>query len=102
MNSNNYFGLHVNGPNDRSHFSNQTGVYKASSDGYVATFSPESGFLDSGMGFSSLESGYISGITDPVQLGNVLHSHGYGVTNPYYVSQLQNAIHNIAARVDCP
>ncbi len=103
LDTNNYFGLHVNGPSDLGHFENQTGVFKTTGNppAYVAKFSKMSGFLDSANAFASIESQYIQGLSDPSKLAAMLHEHGYGTTNTNYTSELTGAISNIKNRLDC-
>lgn len=101
-NTNNYFGLHVNGQNDTNHYAGQTGVYKAARDGWVATFSSASGFLDSGKGFVSLMKGGVNGMTDPAKFAAYLHGHGYGTGDSGYEGKLQSVIGRISRRWDCP
>ena len=56
-NTNSFFGLRVNGANDTSRYLYQISTYATTKDGYVVPFSSAAGFLDSGMGFLSLEKG---------------------------------------------
>jgi len=100
--TNNFFGLHVDDVSDTSHYLYQVGVYKTLKDGYVATFSGKTGFLDSGVGFLSIEKTYIEGLTNLDAFARAIHAHGYGTTNPDYVSQLTDVVGLLKAREDCP
>jgi RHS repeat-associated protein len=103
--TNNYFGLHVNSATADSQYANQTGVYTtgtATTPVYIAEFSAQSGFLDSGTAFLSAESAYITNLNNVTTFAQDIHAHGYGLGQPTYVSTFQSANGNISARENCP
>ena len=99
--TNNFFGLHVNGEGDTSHYLFQISTYHASQDGWVATFAAATGFLDSGLGFLYDQKPFISGAKTVDQFANAVHAHGYGVGSDTYISKLTSAISNITTRENC-
>jgi hypothetical protein len=98
----NYFGLQVNNGDDIYHYIYQISTYMTARDGWVATFSTATGFLDSGLNFVMLEKPYILGQTNVNAFANAIHAHGYGVGSPGYVSDLTHVIGLITARENCP
>jgi len=98
LEGNNYFGIHA----PKTPFPGQTGTITTRADGKMAAFSKATGFYDSGAAFVQIESPYVKGVADPTQFANILHKHGYGVTNPNYARELVNIIGNVGSRIDCP
>ena len=64
--ANNFFGLHVdvdaNGKPNTSQYVSQISAYHTTQGGWVATFSQQTGFLDSGYNFMTIEEPWISGL----------------------------------------
>jgi RHS repeat-associated protein len=104
--TNNWFGLHVNGENDTNHYANQTGTHKATKDGWVAEFAAETGFYDSGMGFTSTRAGQmIKGMTlntDALEIAGTLHKYGYGEGNQHYVTDFISVLKRVIGTSKCP
>jgi RHS repeat-associated protein len=99
---NNFFGLHVGGQSDTSRYLFQISTMPTTEDGWMATFAPATGFLDSGYNFMILEKPFITGATGVNAFASAIHQHGYGTTNPDFVSLLTNVVGLIKAREDCP
>ena len=105
--TNNFFGLHVCNADDQHHYVNQTGVYKTTGTPpvYVAEFSADSGFLDSGMAFAGTTAGKSIGgmkLIDVNNFATTLHNHGYGTDDANYVRKLSAVLKSIKSRENCP
>ena len=103
--TNNWFGLHVNNEKDTNRYANQTGTFKATQDGWVATFADASGFYDSGMAFAKAKAGQlIKGMTldDSLKIAGTLHVNGYGTTNQGYVALFTGVLNRVIGTSKCP
>ena len=101
-NTNNFFGLHVNGKRDIYHYVYQVSTYLSQQDGWVATFGQQTGFLDSGYNFLLVEKQWIAGAQTIGDFAADINKHGYGVGNPNFVSLVSNVTGLIQARENCP